>query len=168
MNFFQYFSLIVNGLIFLFENQQIDIILFGQYGLLNSLNKINTPFDIIFNNNGCFLVFIFFFIIVQTVYLFLPYQSVDYYFLVRGLFLSLRVADWLLRWSLEIDLEIVWVDDSVLWGLRMIDCSVVRVRVGLLKFYEEGPDLLWRFSDDVVILRSQSIRIQLSSFMVST
>lgn len=165
MNFFQYFSFIINGLIFLFENQQVDIILFRHYRFLYTLNKINTPFNIIFNNNGWFLVFIFFLIIVQSIYLFLPYQSVDYYLLVRGLFLSLRVAGWL---CLEIDLEIVWVDDSVLWGLRMIDCSVVRVRVGLLKFYEEGPDLLWRFSDDVVILRSQSIRIQLSSFMVST
>ena len=167
LNFFESFSLILESSVFIFENQQVNIILFRQERVFNIVNEVNTSFYIILDNNSWFLIFIFFLIIEQTINFFQPDNTIDDDFIIWDFFCScglLNILDW---WCLQINLEIVWIDDSVLGWLRVVDCGIVRVRFGFLKLDEEGSDFLRYLSNDVVIMLSQIIVIQIPSWLVS-
>lgn len=113
----------MNCFILPFENQQIGICFLGQEWLFSVVNKINTPFDVILDNDSWFLGFVLFFVIEQAIHFFHPNDTVDYDFFVWDFFFCCFLNLWqILR--LKIDLEIGRVDDGV-FGLLELICSCI-------------------------------------------
>ena len=99
--------------------------------------------DIFLDDDCGFFIFVFFFIIKQTVDFLVPDDPVD-----QNLFINCFLGVGSGRLWMKTDLELGWVNGFVVYlrigKLMMVDCGL-RVFLFELNHIEEWPDLFWHW-----------------------
>lgn len=124
------FSLVLEDFVFFLEYEDKGVWLLREEGVFVMVDEVDTGFDVVFDDDGWLLVFVFFLIIEQSTDLLEPDDSVDDDFFIWDFLYGF----WILFGEFggfQLDLQIVGIDDSKLWWF-VVDGGVVGVKVVFL------------------------------------